>query len=260
MDGPRSVRPSEWRCVTATRHLLLPILAVVAFPAATVAQSADTASAVRLTASGHEPAWTLEIGPERLTLITERGANRVALPLPPATAVDGGRRYEARGDAHSLVVTVRDRVCVDTMSGLPRPHTVEVLVDGRPLQGCAGDASLLLRGGAWVVERLGGRPLVPRSRITLGFEANGRLQGRATCNRYVTTYLLTGEGLTVTMPIATMRGCAPALRQQEQTFLDALRGVRRFELAEDGSLVLHASEGTTITARRDNVVPLPPGR
>lgn len=259
MDGRRSVRPSERGIVTAMRYLL-PALGIVALPAVVVAQSPDTASAVPLKASGHEPAWTLDIGPDRLTLITELGASRVVLPLPPATQVDGGRRYETGGAAHTLVVTVRDRVCVDTMSGLPRPQTVEVVIDGRVLQGCAGDASLLLRGGVWVVERLGGRPLVPRSRITLGFEANGRLQGSATCNRYVTTYLLTGEGLTVTMPIATMRGCASALRRQEEAFLDALRAVRRFELTGDGALVLHASDGTAITARRDDVVPLPRGR
>ena len=56
------------------------------------------------------------------------------------------------------------------------------------------------------------------------------------------------------MPISTMRGCSPALMRQEQAFLTALRDVRRFELAADGALVLHATDGTTITARRDNVM------
>lgn len=241
------------------RHLLS-IVCCVGVPVLAAAQSPDAASAVPLKASGNEPAWTLDIGPERLTLITDYGANRLALPLPVPTPVDGGKRYEARSDGHTMVVTVLDRRCVDSMSGLPRPHTVEVVVDGRQLQGCAGDASLLLRGGPWLVEALGGRPLVARSRITLGFEASGRLQGSATCNRYVATYLLTGEGLTVTMPISTMRGCAAALMSQEQTFLAALREVRRFELTADGALVLHAADGTTIVARRDRTVPLPPGR
>jgi heat shock protein HslJ len=241
--------------VTAMR-CLLPVLSIVALPAVVVAQSPDTASVVPLKASGNEPTWTLDIGPQRLTFITEAGATRVVLPVPSPTRVEGGRRYEARSDTHTLVATVLDTVCVDSMSGLPRPHTVEVTVDGRTLKGCAGDASSLLRG-AWVVDRLGGKALLSTSRITLGFEANGRLTGSATCNRYVTTYLLTGEGLTVTMPISTMRGCAQALMSQEQAFLEALRGVQRFELAADGALVLHASDGATITARHDHGVPLP---
>lgn len=223
------------------------------------AQSPADTSAVPFKASGNEPAWTLDIGPERLTLITDYGASRLALPRPAPTQVEGGTRYEVRSDAHALVVLVLDRRCLDSMSGLPRPHTVEVTVDDRTLKGCGGDASLLLRG-QWRVEQLGGRPLVARSRITLGFEASGRLQGSATCNRYVATYLLTGEGVTVTMPISTMRGCAAALMSQEQAFLETLRGVRRFDLREDGALVLHGSDGTTITARRDAEVRLPPGR
>ena len=181
------------------------------------------------------------------------------LPASSPTRVEGGRRYEGRTDLHTLTATVLDTVCVDSMSGLPRPHTVEVTVDGKTLKGCAGDASLLLRG-AWEVDGVGGTALVNKSRVTLDFDANGRLTGSATCNRYVTTYLLTGEGLTVTMPISTMRGCAAALMSQEQAFLTALRGVKRFELTADGALVLHSADGTTITARRDNVIPLPPGR
>ena len=240
----------------ALRGRLLPLVFCVLVPATSAAQSPDTASSVPLKAVGHEPAWTLDIGPERLTLITDLGANRVVLPLPPAVRVEGGRRYEARSDAHLLVVTVLDRVCVDTMSGLPRPHTVEVTIDARTLKGCAGDASLLVRG-AWEVVRLGEQPLADRSRITLNFDANGRLTGSATCNRYVTTYLLTGEGLTVTMPISTMRGCKPALMSQEQAFLAALREFRRFELTQEGTLVLRAADGATITARRANTVPLP---
>jgi heat shock protein HslJ len=43
---------------------------------------------------------------------------------------------------------------------------------------------------------------------------------------------------------------------QEAAFLETLRGVQRFEIAADGALVLVASEGTTITARRpDDRVP-----
>lgn len=238
---------------------LLVSCAVLA-PVLASGQTADTASAVPLKATGHAPAWTLDLGPERLTLTTDGGATRVVLPAVPPTRVEGGTRYAARSDAHTLLVTVLDQRCVDAMSGLPRPHSVEVRLDGRVLRGCAGDASLLLRGGEWTVDQIAGRPLARGSRITLRFEVSGRLQGTATCNRYVATYLITAEGLSVTMPIATMRGCADGLMRQEDAFLEALRAVRRFDLAEDGALELHAADGTTIRARREHVVRLPTGR
>ena len=139
----------------ALRGCLLPLVCCVLVPAVSAAQSPDTASSVPLKAMGHEPAWTLDIGSEHLTFITDTGATRIVLPVSAPTRVEGGRRYEARGDAHTLTATVLDRVCVDPMSGLPRPHTVEVTVDGRKLTGCAGDAAPLLRG-AWEGDAVGG--------------------------------------------------------------------------------------------------------
>ena len=81
------------------------------------------------------------------------------LPLPPATRIDGGRRYEARNEAHTLVVTILDRVCADAMTGMPRPAAVEVSLDGQVLKGCGGDATALLRSGPWMVETVRDRPL-----------------------------------------------------------------------------------------------------
>ena len=108
----------------------------------------------------------------------------------------------------------------------------------------------MLRGGIWFVEQLGGGPIVEMSRITLTFGANGRVSGSASCNTYSAGYVLTGEGLTITMPIASMRSCEAPYMAQEAAFLETLRGVTRFELTPDGVLTLHATDGGTITARR----------
>ena len=51
------------------------------------------------------------------------------------------------------------------------------------------------------------------------------------------------------MPIASARPCqSQAVGQQEAAFLETLRAVQRFEIAEDGALVLVAAgDGGTIT-------------
>jgi heat shock protein HslJ len=222
--------------------------------AATVTQPAfaqpTPGSMAPFKAVGHEPGWTLDIGGSRMVLILDSGATRAEMPLPAAVRIDGGRRYEARTDAHAVVVTILDRTCADTMTGMPRPSTVEVSLDGRTLRGCGGDPTSILRGGLWFVEQLRGGPIVEMSRMTMQFGANGRVSGTASCNTYSAGYVLSGEGVTMTMPIASMRTCEAPYMAQEAEFLELLRGVNRFELREDGQLVLHTADGGTIAARR----------
>jgi heat shock protein HslJ len=203
-----------------------------------------------LKAMGHEPEWTLDIGPGRLTFITGAGSERVEVPLPAAASVPGGQRFDGKSDEHALSAVVTATRCVDSMSGMPRPYSVRVTVDGRTLQGCAGDATMLLRGGMWVVDSVQGVATVPKSRVTLAFAPGGQLEGSTGCNRYVASYVLTGEQLQLTMPISTMRGCAPLLMQQERAFLDVLRGVQRFTFEADGALVLTGGDGSSLRARR----------
>lgn len=233
------------------------LLAIVAplFAASQAFGQPTPGSSAPFKAVGHEPEWTLDLGGNRLVLVTEMGATRTEMPLPAATRIDGGRRYEARSDSATVVVTILDRACADSMTGMPRPATVEVAVGGRTLKGCGGDPISMLRGGIWFVEQLRGGPIVEMSRITLTFGVNGRVSGSASCNTYTAGYVLTGEGLTITMPIASMRSCEAPYMAQEAEFLETLRGVTRFELTPDGVLTLHATDGGTITARRQIQAP-----
>ena len=242
-------------------HLrVLTLLTVAGTMSASVFAQPTPGSAAPFKAVGNEPSWTLDVGAGRLLLLTDDGRTRTLLPLPPPVRIEGGRRYEARNDAHTLSVTILDRVCADTMTGMPRPATVEVTLDGRVLKGCGGDSTALLRGGPWSVETVRERPLVfleakknkppVRTTIAMTFDAAGRLSGTTSCNTYHATYLLSGEGLMITMPIASARPCQPQVMSQEAAFLETLRGVQRFEITADGALVLVASEGGTITARR----------
>jgi heat shock protein HslJ len=252
-----SLRPVVVRSFAAG----LPLAALLALPAHTGWAQPSPGSAAPFKAVGHEPAWTLDVGADRLTLFTDYGKTRTVLPLPPATRIDGGRRYEARNDAHTLVVTILDRVCADAMTGMPRPAAVEVSLDGKVFKGCGGDATALLRSGQWMVETVRDRPLAllptkknkpeVRSSISLAFDGTGRIAGTTACNTYAATYVLSGDGLIITMPIASARPCqSQALGQQEAAFLETLRAVQRFEIAKDGALVLVAADGGTISARR----------
>lgn len=107
-----------------------------------------------------------------------------------------------------------------------------------------------LEGGEWVVERLGDAPPLAGSRMTLRFEAGGRLSGKASCNGYSAGYTLDGERLKLTQPSSTRMACEPPLMDQEQRFFELLEATERYELTPDGALRLHAGEGRSLQARR----------
>ncbi len=206
---------------------------------------ADTA-AVAFRAGGNEPGWQLEMG-ARTLFTTADGKTRIEAPTPVAEFVASARRYAM---APNLQVTVTPRLCIDSMSGLPRPDTVNVVLDGRSLRGCGGDPASLLQGGEWTVEDIGGAGMVDGSRATLNFDADGQLSGSGSCNRYSGSYRLSGEGLSVSSKTAmTLMACVPALMQQESRFMQLLAQTRRFRFAADGALILEAADGS-ITARR----------
>ncbi|BCS31920.1 hypothetical protein TBR22_A11230 [Luteitalea sp. TBR-22] len=237
------------------RRTGLALTALLALASATYAQSTTGSATTTFRAVGNEPGWTLDIGGGRISLVADYGATRADAPLPAATTLEAGKRLVARTtDGRALEVTLVDVVCADTMTGMPRPVTVEVVLDGRTLKGCGGDPGSLLRGKTWVVEDISGRAVVDRARVTLVFGQGGRVSGTAPCNQFRATYVLSGEGLGITMPISGMRDCPPAQTAQEGVFLEVLRGVQRFEMTRDGALVLHAADGGRLTARAEDPV------
>jgi len=209
----------------------------------------DTSAPV-FRAGGNEPGWRLEITDTTMTLIANSGETRIVAPTPVPEVTPDYREYVASPPGGSLTATVFDRLCDDSMTGMPHPAAVVVAYDGGTLEGCGGDPATLLRGAEWTVEDLAGATAVEGSRITLNFRADGRLSGRASCNEYTGEYSLTGEGLAVSKTARTKKLCEPSLMRQEEAFLELLENVRRFTLSPDGALVLHAGDGRAVTARR----------
>jgi heat shock protein HslJ/membrane-bound inhibitor of C-type lysozyme len=203
-------------------------------------------SAAPLRARGNEPAWNLELG-HSLRFVA--GDSTIEGTAPPMQPGGGERRYAGVVAGRALQIEIAPRICRDTMSGMPHPLVVNVSVDGRTFGGCGGEPAALLHGAEWVVEDIDA-DLIVRSPPTLEFDAEGRLAGRASCNAYTASYTLTGETLTIGNSATTMKACPEPVMEQERTFLDALRGVRRFDVTDAGALVLHTERGGRMTARR----------
>lgn len=201
---------------------------------------------VTLQARGNEPFWLLDIG-ATLRLRTPSATLEGPAPSP---LLDGDTQlYHGQLEGRPIRVAARTQRCSDTMTGMPYPLTVEMHFDGRTWRGCGGSPADLLVGPEWVVKDIGSG-VIDGPRATLAFAADGRLSGRAPCNRYTTTWTLTGETLTMARPASTMMACAPGLMQQEARFLDMLQNTRRFEITENGALILVTGDERRIVAQR----------
>lgn len=103
-------------------------------------------------------------------------------------------------------------------------------------------------------------PLVAAVTASKSSAANGRsslalvdpnpIHRRASCSRFLATFTLNGEGLTIAPLAATEMACFAALMDQERLFLEVLTQIARCTFGEDGKLVLLSRDARVIVARR----------
>jgi heat shock protein HslJ/uncharacterized membrane protein len=207
------------------------------------------AQASDFVARGNEPGWILRKTAEEIEFRPMEGPTLNISPVPTARRTEDGEVYETIRDGRPFRLTIASKVCVDTMSGMNYPMSAEVLIGTDTLLGCGGDPFTLLKG-EWAVERLGEEPVIDGSQVTLNFEDGGKLNGGASCNRYIGSFELTGEGLTVSEAGATMMMCEQPLMDQERRFLEMLSATTGFKIDSDGRLILQAGDEASITASR----------
>lgn len=78
---------------------------------------------------------------------------------------------------------------------------------------------------------------------TLTFE-NRRLSGFSGCNRYMGSFSVTGDRLSIGSLGSTRRACDPATMARESRYLAALGAVESYDLDEHGQLWLTYREGS----------------
>jgi putative lipoprotein len=91
---------------------------------------------VTFRALGNEPAWSLEIASERLTMITELGARRTEFPYSEPSVAGQRSTYRVRTEAQELVAVVERGACTDSMSGEAFEATATVTFDSAMYYGC----------------------------------------------------------------------------------------------------------------------------
>lgn len=232
---------------SAPRALFVPATLLVCFGLGFILPRNAAASPESWRALGHEPSWTLSRSGSDMTLETDFGATRVSFPTPTPTRTDDSTvSYATSVNGSPLQFTIKNEVCADTMTGMPRPQSVSLTFGELQLKGCGGEPASLLQAHEWTVSKLAGQPVLDKPRITVIFDEGGRLSGLASCNRFGSDYKLTGEGLQIGKSMSSMMACEDAVMKQEHVFLSLLEKVSRFSLSSEGALVLHTNDDRTI--------------
>ena len=212
--------------------------------------SVTAATATDFIGRGNEPFWVVRKTDHDITFQPMEGTTATISPVPAVEDVGGVEVYQATFQDQSFRLAIANQLCVDTMSGMTYPASVEVDILGKTLSGCGGEPASLLHG-EWAAEQINGKVIVSGSTVTLNFEIDGRLNGSAGCNRYLGAFVLTGEGLGISKLGSSMMMCEQPLMDQERLFLDVLGATTHFEIGPSGTLILLTNDGGSVMARKD---------
>lgn len=216
-------------------------LATALLIAATLTPPTTAAAEEPLIARGNEPSFIITIGEDELSLqmpldgITFRSSNVTR------STVDGHPRIEVSAGGNTLQVTIEQRLCADSMTGMPFPVAVRADFNGRRLDGCGGSTFTAIEGG-WRVLALEGKPLPDGVIATIAFEAPDRVSGKTGCNRYFGAFRLDAESLAIGPLGATRMTCPKDEMAAEKHFLDLAARVTRATPGESGRMKLMAGD------------------
>ena len=227
---------------------ILSAVALLGF-AAPLAALSPAQAAETFRAQGNEPFWSLRKTEAAITFETMDGAAVTVAPVPEASEESGSAVYRATVEDQSFALSIADRVCTDTMSGMPFPATVTVALGAESYEGCGGEPASLLAGD-WTVTAIDGQAPVADSEPSLSFGEDAQVSGNASCNRFFGGYTLTGEGLSFGEMGTSMMMCGDPVMAQERAMLEILEGTIGFSVADNGLLTLSTADGRTIAAGR----------
>lgn len=104
--------------------------------------------------------------------------------------------------------------------------------------------------GSWRVAAMSAGPAIPVDAEAIFEFRNGRVSGRAFCNRFMAAFEREGPELSIKSAATTRMTCPEPLMALERAFLDILGRAASATIDAAGTLTIRASDGRTIAARR----------
>lgn len=111
-------------------------------------------------------------------------------------------------------------------------------------------AASKLSGEEWSVVQIGTASVAEDAKLTLAFDAEGRISGHSGCNRFMGGFSQDGEVLSFTQIAGTMMACPQPQMDLERQMLEALSATKSFSLTPGGALELFGEDGLVLRALR----------
>jgi heat shock protein HslJ len=109
-----------------------------------------------------------------------------------------------------------------------------------------GSQGTKLEGTSWQVTEINGQKVPTKLGVTVNFEADGKVGGKAPCNSYFADYDQRGEQLTFSMIGSTEMACLDeGVMELETDFFQCLGQVHSFKL-ESETLILQGEGGESL--------------
>lgn len=211
-------------------------------------------------AIGNEPFWSVEISANSIQFRGIEKDNYFNTPhVEPIQAMDSNvKMYLATTEKGSIRITIAQKECIDTMSGIKYNYsvTVELTIgnSNKPTiyNGC-GTYSIDYRlHDIWVLEELEGKPMLADN--FLGelpmLEINSKManfSGFGGCNRIRGSLFQERELLRFTDVLSSKMACDP--KNKEDLFLKALQSSTSYEI-KNNRLYLSNPEGLKIILKK----------
>ena len=197
-------------------------------------------------ASGNEPFWAVSYDGWRATL-KRPGEPDVVGDAEIAETTSNGQTLVTSDGTQAWRLEVTDGLCIDSMSGMPRPQHTTLHYQSDSMHGCGGDPERLLQGVMWRIAHSGEQPANDATAAHIRFFADNKVSGSTGCNRFVGNYALTGESLNFQNLGSTRMACSSELMAQEDALLEMLASVNRFSFKESDvqRLLLHIDSADT---------------
>ena len=129
---------------------------------------------------------------------------------------------------------------------LPAPSAAHAM----PVNGDAAMPDTLT--GRWIVTELVEAAVPPDVPVTLEFAETGGLSGRSGCNSFSARLKVSGQNLSPGPARSTKKACESKVMAVEAAFMRALDRLTRYDIAEDGTLVLYGFDTVMMRARRED--------
>lgn len=231
------------------RYLTLVLIAVGG------AASAQPPEGEIYAAHGTEPFWGLTFEDGKM-IWSESNGDRIEVARPrPTTSRAGVHVY--RTPRMTVEISHEGR-CNDGMSEYEYPDTVRIRFGrnrtGRALEGCGGGIlpPVTLANSGWAIVDIDGTQ-VGGEAYELQFDDQGRLSGRAGCNRFSGPYTQSRQTLIPGAIVATRMACPGGGMAHEAKMLQLLGGPVR--ISYRGGMIMtlqenHGGPGIYVTLRR----------